>query len=430
MRHLLADAPRSPRESASAQAPKRRYHELDWLRALIIVALVPAHTLGFFTATTGQYYGTQYHSPVSLSTMMTVGSWGIALLFLVAGAAANFALRDRTPRQYVAERFLRLMAPFLFASLTLIPLQDYLILHNFPHVVSQIPVPAGWNPHYADSPVTFYLYFVDAYFTYLIHYTPQYEFIFWSQLWFIPRLFVISLLSLPLLLFLRNARGQRMIGWLASLCERYRGAVFLLVAPLIVVDAALGWQWQGWEVVGAPDTANVVAQFLFFTIVYLNGFVIYSNERLRNAVRRDGGVVALVVASIAFGVSLVSGLGNRQLAHDYSAGGVQTAALLSVAAWLAMVGVLGLGMRFLAITNRVGQYLSEASYPFYVLHLSVLYLIALPLIASGAPAVLSFCVSVLFTVVVTFAIYELVVRRIGVLRLLFGLHRVPKAAVA
>ncbi len=430
MRHLHTDAQRTPRDTLPAQAPRRRYHELDWLRAFIILALVPAHALGFFTATTGQYYGTRYSSPIGLSTMMVVGSWGIALLFFVAGAAANFALLHRKPRQYISERFLRLMIPFLFASLTLIPLQDYLILHTFPNVASQIPTPAGWNPHYLDSPATFYVYFAGAYVSYLIHYTPQYEFIFWSQLWFIPRLFAVSLLSLPLLLYLRTTRGARVIGWLANLCARYRGGVFLLAAPLAVVDATLGWQWQGWEVVGAPDAANVLAQFLFFAIVYLYGFALYADERLRQAVRRDGGVMALGIAFLTFVISQLPGLGNRELAHDFSALGVLAAALLAMAAWLAIVGIIGLSMRYLAFTNRVGQYLSEASYPFYVLHLAVLYVIGLPLIANGAPAILSFVVMVVFTYVITFAVYELVVRRIWPLRMLFGLHATANPVAA
>src|SRR5579859_4176745 len=178
MKGLLAEEPSATYRSMPAQEPRRRYYELDWLRALIILALVPAHALGFFTSTTGEYYSTQYSSPIGLSTMMTVGTWGIALLFLVAGAAANFAVAHRSSRQYITERFVRLLIPFLVASLTLIPLQDYLVIHTFPGVVGKISAPAGWDPHFADSPVSFYVWFVSAYFTYLTHYTPQYEFIF------------------------------------------------------------------------------------------------------------------------------------------------------------------------------------------------------------------------------------------------------------
>lgn len=430
MPHLLAEEPRASHAPMPAGAPEHRYHELDWLRAFIILALVPAHAMGFFTANTGKYLGTQYASPIGLSTLMTVGSWGIALLFLVAGAAAYSLLGRHAPRYFIGERCLRLLVPFLFASLTLIPLQDYLIIRTFPGVVGQLSAPPGWDPRFADSPVTFYLWFVGSYVAFLTHYTPQYEFIFWSHLWFIPRLLLISLLTLPLLLFLRGEHGTRLISWLAGLCERQRGVVFLLAAPLALVMAVLGWQWQGWQVVGAPDGVNVLAQFLFYTVVYVYGFVLYADERLRQVVRRDGGVIALALAILAFIITQLPAVGSQALAHDYSAAGILAAVLRAAAAWLCIVGIVGLSMRFLAFINRGGQYLTEASYPFYVLHLAVLYLVGLPLLASGAPALLSFLAMVVLTYAITLAAYELLIRRIPPMRALFGMRKKPLPAPA
>ena len=423
MQRLLAREPEAPQSATPAQTSRRRYHELDWMRALIILALVPAHAIGFYTATTSQYYSTQYSSPVGLSPMMAIGSWGIGLLFLVAGAAATFAIARRSTSQYIVERFVRLLIPFLFASLTLIPFQVYLVVHTFPGVLSQIAPPAGWNAQFINSPLEFYGWFVGAYFTFLTHYAPQYEFIFWSHLWFIPRLFIIALLTLPLLRSLQTARGKRYIAWLADLCERYRGFVFLLAAPLFLVNAILGWQWQGWQVVGAPDPANVLSQFLFYTIVYVYGFVLYSDARLRRAIRRDGSLGILAVGILAFGATQILGVGSQALAHDYSAGGILGAALRTAAAWLCIVAAVGLSMRLLDFTSPLGRYLTEASYPFYVLHLAVLYLVGLPLLASGAPAIITFTIMVIATFAITFALYELLIRRIYPLRILFGLSK-------
>ncbi len=408
---------------ASGQRASTRFHEIDWLRAFIILALVPCHALGFFTATSEQYYGTGYSSPIGLPTLMTIGSWGIALLFLIAGAASSAMLARHSTLQFASERCIRLLIPFVIATLTLIPLQNYLIIHTFPGVVGKIPVPPGWNPQFADSPVTFYTWFVGAYFTFLTHYTPQYEFIFWSHLWFIPRLLIISLLTLPLLLFLRGPRGMRFIAWLATWCQRLRGGVFLLAVPLGLVLAILGWQWQGWQVVGAPDTVNVLAQFVFYAIFYVYGAVIYSDERLRQAVRRDGGVVALALGIFCFIITQLPGVGNLVLAHDYSAAGILVAFLRALAAWLCVTSVLGLSMRFLAFTNWLGRYLTDASYPFYVFHLTVLYLVGLPLLASGTQPVLAFLIMVIFTYVITMGVYELFVQRIPPLRHLFGIRK-------
>ncbi len=430
MRPLNAGEPGGPYAQRPACDAPRRYHELDWLRAFIVLALVPAHALGFFTATTAKYYGTQYTSPIGLSTLMSIGTWGIGLLFLVAGAAAYAMLGHYTTWRFIGERCGRLLIPFLVASLTLVALQDYLIIHSFPGVLGQVPTPPGWEPRFADSPLTFYWWFVGGYFAFLVHYTPQYEFIFWSHLWFIPRLLVISLLTLPLLLYLRGPRGARLIAWLAALCDRYRGAVFLLAAPLALINAVLGWQWQGWQVVGAPDTANVVAQFLFYTVVYVYGFALYTDERLRRVVRRDGGFAALTVAIVAFAITQIPGVGNQALAHDYSAGGILAAMLRAVAAWACIVALVGLSMRFLGFTNRLGQYLKEASYPFYVLHLAVLYIIGLPLLTNSAPALLRFLAMVILTYAITLTVYELLVRRIRPVRVLFGMQMQPAAREA
>ncbi len=425
MQRLLTEAQRPPHAPMPGRESAHRYHELDWMRAFIVLALVPGHAVGFFTTTTGSYFGTRYASPVGLSTLMTLGSWGIALLFLVAGASAYHMLDSRSPRQFIWERCVRLLIPFLFASLTLVPLQDYLVIHTFPEVLSRVSAPPGWEPRFADSPVSFYLWFVSGFFWYLTHYTPQYEFIYFSHLWFIPRLLVISLLTLPLLVFLRGKRGMRLVSKLATLANRHTGAVFLLAMPLSLVLVLLGWQWQGWQVVGAPDAANVLAQFLFYTLVYVFGFVLYADERLRQVVRREGGLAALAVAILSFAITQLPSVGSQARAHDYSVGGILAGTLRAAAAWLCIVGVLGLSMRFLAFTNRFGRYLTEASYPFYVLHLTVLYLVGLPLLSSGAPALLSFPVMVVLTYAITLGAYELLIRHIRPVRVLFGMKTVP-----
>lgn len=216
-----------------------RHFELDWCRAFVVLVLIPFHAAGLFAA--DQYFGTRYTSPVSLSELSTVGVWGISLLFLIAGAGACFALERRSPRQFIGERCLRLLIPFAFATLTLIPLQDYAILHTFPGVPGKVAT-SGWDRRVADSLVAFYPRYLGNFLSFLTHYAPGQEIVFWSHLYFIPRLLVISLLSLPLLLALRSGRGRRLIARFVVLCEWRRGAVFLLALPLGLLLDLLGWQ--------------------------------------------------------------------------------------------------------------------------------------------------------------------------------------------
>lgn len=49
------------------------------------------------------------------------------ILFVLAGAAAWFALGHRSPGDYVVERFKRLLVPFVFGVLVIVPPQAYLV---------------------------------------------------------------------------------------------------------------------------------------------------------------------------------------------------------------------------------------------------------------------------------------------------------------
>jgi hypothetical protein len=102
-----------------------------------------------------------------------------------------------------------------------------------------------------------------------MHYSPQQELVFWSHLWFLPRLLLISGLSLPLLPTFRSGRGRRLIARYAVLRERRRGALFLLALPLGLVEALLGWQWQILLNGAATDGFNELALFVFYRLVFV-----------------------------------------------------------------------------------------------------------------------------------------------------------------
>ena len=107
----------------SAISTSTRRYELDWLRALIILRLIPFHAVGIFTAVTASYLETSAASPTVHALVELINIWGTPLLFLVAGASAWFALGSRTGSAYLRERVTRLLIPFAFATLGIIPFQ-------------------------------------------------------------------------------------------------------------------------------------------------------------------------------------------------------------------------------------------------------------------------------------------------------------------
>jgi len=84
-------------------------------------------------------------------------------------------------------------------------------------------------------------------------------------------------------------------------------------------------------------------------------------------------------------------------------------------------GVFGLGYQYLNKPSALLSYLSQAAYPVYILHMFVLFAGALIILPLEIPPMLQFIAITLFTFVVCFLIYEFILRRITILRPLFGL---------
>src|SRR5512133_833152 len=106
---------------------ERRY-DLDWLRVLGVLLLVPFHVALIFVLDPKSimYIKAGINSPVLDEAAGFVHMWHMPLLFIIAGAATYFALGFRSAGQYISERFLRLFVPFLFGALTFIPLTTYI----------------------------------------------------------------------------------------------------------------------------------------------------------------------------------------------------------------------------------------------------------------------------------------------------------------
>ena len=87
---------------------------LDWLRVLAVVGVFLFHTLRPFDDGDWHVKNAEVSEPISI-TIAFFGLWGLAFFFLISGASAWLALRWRTGREFVRERLLRLLVPFVIA---------------------------------------------------------------------------------------------------------------------------------------------------------------------------------------------------------------------------------------------------------------------------------------------------------------------------
>lgn len=194
-----------------------RRFEIDWLRVLAMLTVFLFHNARFFDFADWQVKNAQTNL-VPMVFVYYVGQWIMPLFFLLAGASTRFALDYQTGSSYLKERFWRLMIPFIFGALVLIPPQGYVEALNHP------------SYHFNGN---FWQYYPHHFLVRLGWFAPTPGWLFGSfgyHLWFLGFLFVYSLVALPLFRWFRNEKGREFIGhfnnWMAK-----PGAIFLWIIP-------------------------------------------------------------------------------------------------------------------------------------------------------------------------------------------------------
>jgi glucan biosynthesis protein C len=359
--------------------PKRRY-DLDWLRVLAVLLLVPFHSALIFSLDLGDivYVKDVVESPPLVEMSHFMWLWHMPLLFVIAGAGVWFALKFRTAGRYLVERFTRLVIPLFFAITVPIPLMIYVQF---------------MDGNKFDSFWQFYVQFFRIDFGDLSGYSGTFT---PAHLWFVLFLFVFAVVTLPVFVLLRRESGERLIGGLATFFK-LPGAIFLLALPLA----------------GAVELFDIggKAPFLYL-VLFVYGFLLMADERFQIILDKHAlsGAILGVVFTAAFQIVLAVD-GSRLLVH----------LAYYFSRWCWVVALLGFGHRYLNRNSRLLRYLSEASYPFYILHLPVNTIIGYFVIQWPVSIAIKFLVINVVTILATYAVYEVLIKRIGVMRFLFGM---------
>ncbi len=385
---------------AAAGAPARQ-HYIDWLRVLAVLLLFPFHTLRVFNADDPFYVKAAHLSGVVSDVLNFISVWHMPLLFVLAGASTFFALGRRSAGRYLRERRARLLLPFLFGFLVLIPPQTW--------------YGGRFNSGYTGS---------------FVHYLVSGDFLKWNirdggdyyggfgigHLWFIIVLFLIAVVALPLLAWGRTERGGAVLRGLSRRLAHPAG--WALAAALLLVGSAL------------PDPTGGL-QPLYYLVFFVLGYLaVCDGAFIERAVRYR-------LPSLTIGVTLsiwwvLAGDRLQSAQPNFSPQSAALALLGMLAAWTMIVGLLGYGKRHLDRTSPALAYLAEGSYPVYIIHQTVIVIAAFYVVRLAAAEPLQWLTLIVVSVVVTFALYE-VVRRVPVARVLFGmrpLRRPPAAGAA
>ncbi len=387
------------------RASVRRY-ELDWLRSVVVLGLLPYHVAVVFAIGPGDYVKSPQRSVVFDFAATFVSFVGMPLLFLVSGAATWFALNRRTPGRYMLERAARLVIPFIFGVLALVPIQLY-----FDRLAS---------PSYHLTYLQFYREFLIGWATITQRGVFGLGFQYWGHLWFVLYLLALSVFLLPILLGLRRPAARRMIEAIASYVQRPFLLLLLVGAPLVVIEGVLRGPIGQRAYLDYSNLYSGPAGLVLYAAVFLVGYILYADARCQQAVVRATPLalaqalvlIALHEITLAIaGTSLASAPWGAFLIRGVR--GYITACLL--------IAILGIAQRYLTTGGSALRYLNEASYPVYVLHMPILTALGFYIVSWRIPLVIAFLALLIATTCSVFGVYEGIVRRIPLFRFFFGL---------
>ncbi|MBD6620734.1 acyltransferase [Komarekiella sp. 'clone 1'] len=380
---------------------ERRY-DLDWLRVLAVLLLIYFHAAAvFYQGELGEFYIiNDLISPALGWFIFFVHQWHMPLFFVIAGSATWFSLQWRTPMQYISDRFGRLFIPFTFGTLILVPFQVYYKLLN--------------HHQYIGSYLQFYPQFFNGI-------RPQGNFE-WAHLWFVIYLFVLSVVTLPILLFFKKQTDKYWYSTIATFMKQ-PGAIFLPALPLAMIEGALRPKWFGFQ-----NLYNDWANLLLYLHYFVYGFLLCSDTRFKQVIdqyRTQILFIAVITMSILFGVQASNTLPIRGYSWEY----ILYQILRGFNSWCWVIAILGLGQRYLAFNNSILQYCSQASYPVYLLHQTVLVAIAFYVVQWNLGIAEKFLIISTASVVIISFLYDVLIKRLNIARFFFGLKPIDTKQV-
>jgi glucan biosynthesis protein C len=376
--------------------PERRV-DLDWIRIIAFGLLILYHVGMLFVP--WDYHVKSAHILPSLEPLMlALNPWRLSLLFLVSGAATRFMANKLAPAALFKGRAARLLPPLLFGMFVIVPPQSYF----------QVVEKSG----FAGSFVQFYL-------SRYLAFAPQFceagrclMLPTWNHLWFVVYLFVYTaVLALLLAVAPRLVRGVEI-----RLAPALSG-VGLLLLPALALAALRLFVYPSF-----PQTNTLIGDWYnhaLYGTVFAFGYLFALDEGVAAATQRLRwpALVAAIICYASFmlwrvlrqeGVQLPEAL---TLYSRFAYGAFQ---------WVSILAILGFGRRWLTRDTAARRYLTDAVFPYYIVHQTTIIATAYALRDWALPAAAEAALILAATFASCALTYE-IVRRIAWLRPLFGL---------
>ena len=372
---------------------------LDWLRIAAILGVLFFHSAMPFAKGETWHINNSEKSDLFAEFNFWLSRFRMPLLFFISGAVSYYMLKKYNGRHFIAQRWKRLMIPLLFGMLVIVPPQIYM------ERVSQGYTGSFWQ-------------FYPSIFEMKLYPNGNTS---WHHLWFILYLFIYDLISVPLFKWLLFGKGKMFaetkLAWLAK-----GKRIYLLMIPSMIAFSAL--------ILRFPSFQNLVsdwAMFIYYYLFVIFGYLAMCNLQLVDSMVRNRRLSML----LAFGsiilinyfrwnnLTLVKMLGNNwqqsPITYVYLC-------IYPLIAWSWVLMLVGYAKKYIDKPHRIHGYVNEAIYPFFILHQTIIVILAYYVVKINEAIITKYFFILLVTFIISLFIYHILIRPYNITRLLFGMN--------
>ena len=164
---------------------------------------------------------------------------------------------------------------------------------------------------------------------------------------------------------------------------------------------------------------NDWAYFIYYILFFIAGFVFITDQGLVKAIENQRRLYLIETVIATIFLFSISSLFTHQKLMDWLYGitGI-------IIGWCCGLAALGYTKKYFNIDSRWRKRLNEGIYPFYLLHQPVIIVLGYYLKNIELPVVTKMLVLILASFVVVVLLYELLVKRFNILRVIFGMKKV------
>ncbi|MDF2985029.1 MAG: acyltransferase [Eubacterium sp.] len=348
----------------------RRRYDVDWIRTVAVLLIIPFHAAIIYNTDPDAIMyvksGINVHQ-INLFEFF-LDRFHMTLLFFLAGMAIYYSLLSRTTRQFAGTRTKKLLLPTVVGVFTFCPITTYVFARQ-----------NGSQDSLLSHYIGFFTRPVGGFEGVNGGFTPM-------HLWFILFLFVYSFIGIPVFRAVISEKGRRLTDALADFFSKPL-MFLLLTVPYSMIF-----------LVDLMDERNPVAYFF----VVILGFIFASNDKFQKAVNRD----KWIYLALSAGILLLWYLWVKENETGSTFILYLKYFITKAARLIPTFALLGLGNSFIKTGGRTLRYLSEASFPVYIIHMPVVTYVGYLLLKFNIKPVYQYILIISLSYMICFILYE------------------------